>query len=74
MEEGLELFLGNGNCAFSLILPLILLPTEVDAIIQEGCCKENTVEALGSGNGKMILTLLAEDITFYVGLITIDVR
>ena len=53
---------------------LVLLPTEVDAVIQEECYKRNAVGALGSGNGKVILTLLAKVIAFYVGLITIDIR
>ena len=56
------------------MLPLVLLPTEVNAFPKEGCCKENTVRALGPGNGKVILTLLSEVIAFYVGLNTIDIR
>ena len=54
--------------------PLILLPTKVDMVPKEGCCKKNAVGAFASGGSKMILTLLAEVITFYVGLTTIDVR
>ena len=53
------------------MLPLILLPTEVDAVSKEGCCKENTV---GPGSGKVILTLLAEVIALHVELTSIDVR
>ena len=56
------------------MLPLVLLPTEVDAVTQEGCCKRNTVAALGPGGGKVILTLLTEVIAFHVGLTTIYVR
>ena len=56
------------------MLPLVLLLTEVDTVTQEKCCKRNTVGALGSSDGKMILTLLAEVITFYIRLTTIDVR
>ena len=74
MKEGLELLPGDRNCAFSLMLPLVLLLTEVDAVTQERCCKENTIGALGPGGGKMILTLLTEVIAFHVGLTTIDVR
>ena len=74
MEEGLELLPSDGNYAFRLMLPLVLLPTEVDAIMQERCYKENAVKAFGSGSGKVILTLLTEVITFHVGLTTIDIR
>ena len=56
------------------MLPLVLLPTEVDVVTQERCCKKNTVGALGPGGGKVILTLLAEVIAFHVGLTTIDVK
>ena len=49
----------------------VLLPTEVNAVMQERCYKENTVGAFGSNVGKVILTLLAEVIIFYMGLITI---
>ena len=74
MKEGLKLLPGDKNCVFSLILPLILLPTEVDAVTQEGCCKGNRVGAFGSSGGKVILTPLIEVIAFHVGLITINVR
>ena len=56
------------------MLPLILLPTEVDAVPQEGCCKENAVGAFGSSGGKVILTLLSEVIAFHVRFTTIDVK
>ena len=73
-KEGLELLPCDRDCVLGLVLPLVLLPTEVYAVTQERCCKENTVGALGLGSGKVILTLLAEVIAFHVGLTTIDVR
>ena len=73
-KEGLELFPGDGDYVFSLMLPLVLLLTEVDAVPKERCCKENAVGAFGSAGGKVILTLLTEVIAFHVGLTTIDVR
>ena len=73
-KEGFELLPGDKDCIFSLMFPLVLLPTEVDAVPKEGYCKGNTVEALGPGGGKVILTLLAEVIAFHVELTTIDVR
>ena len=56
------------------MLPLVLLPTEVDAVPKEGCCKGNTVGTLGLSGGKVILTLLIEVIAFHVGLTAIDIR
>ena len=56
------------------MLPLVLLPTEVDTVPKEACCKENAVGVFGSGGSKVILTLLTEVIAFHVGLTTIDVR
>ena len=53
---------------------LILLPTEVDTVIQEKSCKKNMVRALGSGGGKVILTLLTKVIIFYMELITIHIK
>ena len=73
-KERLELLPGDGDCAFSLILPLVLLPTEVDAVPKEGCCKGNTVGTLSPSGSKVILTLLTEVIAFHMGLTAIDVR
>ena len=56
------------------MFPLILLLTEVEAVAQEKCYKKNTVGALGSGGGKIILTLLTEVKIFYVGLTTIHIK
>ena len=74
MKEGLELLPRDRDCALGLVLPLVLLPTEVDVVTQEGCCKGNTVGTFGSGGSKVILTLLAKVIALHVGLTTIDVR
>ena len=73
-KEGLKLFSCDRDCALSFVLPFVLLPTEVDAVTQEGYCKGNAVEALGSSGGKVVHILLAEVIAFHVGLITINVR
>ena len=56
------------------MLPFVLLPTEVDAIMQEGCGKKNAVRAFGSGGSKVVFPLIAEVIAFHMGLTTIDVR
>ena len=73
-KEGLELLPGDGDCTFSLMLLLVLLSMEVDAVPKEKCCKRDTVGVLGSGGGKVIFTLLAKVIVLHMGLITIDVR
>ena len=74
MKEGLELLPSNRNFAFGLVFLLVLLPTEVDAVTQERCCKKNAIEALSSGGSKVILALMVEVIAFHVGLTTIDVK
>ena len=74
MKDSLKLLLNDRNSTFSLMLLFVLLPTEVDAVTQKGCCKGNAIGALGSNSGKVILALLAEVITFYIGLTTIDVK
>ena len=56
------------------MLLLVLLPSKVDAIMQEKCCKTDAVGAFGFGSRKMVLILLAEVIAFYIELITIDIR
>ena len=73
-KKSLELFPNDRNCVFGLMLPLVLLSIEVDAVTQERCCKRNTVGAFGSGDGKVILVFLAEVIAFHMRLTTIDVR
>ena len=73
-KKSFELLPGDSNYTFSLMFLLVLLPTEVDTVMQKKCYKGNAVRALGSGGGKVILTLLAEIITFYVELTIIDVR
>ena len=73
-KEGLELLSSDGDCAFSLMLPLVLLPTEVDTVPKERYCKRNAVGVFDFGGGKVILTLLTEVIAFHVGLTTIDIR
>ncbi len=45
----------------------MLLPAEVDSISEKGSRKPNSVGPGGSADGKMVLILLAEVITFYVG-------
>ena len=73
-KKGLELFLNDRDCTLGLMLLLVLLSTEVDAITQEKCCNKNAAGAFGPGGGKIIFIFLAEVIAFHVRLTTIDVR
>ena len=73
-KEGFDLLPGDGDCAFSLMFPLVLLLTEVNEVLKEGCYKRNAIGAFGSGGGKVILILLTKVIAFHVGLTIIDVR
>ena len=56
------------------MFPLVLLQTDVNTITQEGYCKRNMIEVFGSGGDKVILTLPAKVIIFYMGLTTIHIR
>ncbi len=51
----------------------MLLPTEVDSVPETESRKRNSVGLGGSAGGKMVLTLLAEVVTFHVGPTTVDV-
>lgn len=46
---------------------------EINLISKKKSGKQNLIWPSDSNNSKMILTLLAEIITFYIGPITIDV-
>ncbi len=50
----------------------MLLPTEVDLILQKRGYKRNSVWPSDSTDGKMVLTLLTEVVILYVGPTTID--
>lgn len=56
------------------MLLLILILAEVDIVIQEKSYKRNMVGAFGFGNGKIILILLIEVITFHAESTTIHIR
>ncbi len=51
----------------------MLLPAEVDSVPEEGGRKQNLVWPGGPVSGKMVFTLLAKVVAFYVGPIAIDV-
>ncbi len=51
----------------------MLLPVEVDSVPGEGDRKRNLVWPSDSAGGKMVLTLLAEVVTFHVGPTAVDV-
>ncbi len=51
----------------------MLLSAEVGSVPKKGGHKRNSVGPGSSAGGKMVLTLLAEVITFYVGPTAVDV-
>ncbi len=51
----------------------MLLPAEVDLIPEKEGRKQNSVGPGGSAGSKMVLTLLAEVVTFHVGPTAVDV-
>ena len=52
----------------------MLLLTKVDLIPQEKGCKQNLVWPSSSAGGKIILTLFAKIVAFYMELTMVDVR
>ena len=52
----------------------MLLPIEIDLILQKKGCKRNFVRFGGSADGKIVFTLLVEVVVLHVGLTAIDVR
>ncbi len=50
------------------------MPAEVDSVSEEGGRKWNLVWPGGPTGGQMVLTLLAEVVTFYVGPTAVEVR
>ena len=56
------------------MLLFILLPIEINVVTQEKKPQKNAVKVFGSGNGKIILILLAKVVTFYIRLIIIHIR
>ena len=56
------------------MLPVILLPAEVDLVSKERCGKENLVSPPSSIVGKVVLTLLTEVIALHVGFSLIHVQ
>ncbi len=74
MEELLELVPRDRNRAFYFYLPLMLLPAEVDSILEKGGSKRNSVGPGGSARDKMVFALLIEVITLHVRPTALDVR
>ncbi len=52
----------------------MLLPAEVDSVLEEGGRKRNSVWPGGPADDKMVLTLLVEVVAFHVGPTAVDIR
>ena len=73
-EECLEFVSCDRDGGFGVISPLILLPAEADPVPQERRGKENPSRSHSSSDSKIVLRLLTEVVTVYVGLSAIYVR
>lgn len=73
-ERRFELVRENRNKVFSIELPFILLPTEIDLILKKRRCKRNLVRPCGSSDSKVIFTWLTEVIILHVRPSVIDVK
>ena len=54
--------------------PLVLLPAETNLVPEERCGKRNLGRPCSSNGSKIVLTLLTEVVTVYVGLSAVYVR
>ena len=59
---------------FLLLILLILLPTEVDSILQKKGCKRNLVWPGNFLSSKIVFTLLAKVVVFHVGPTIVEVQ
>ena len=74
MEEYLKLVLCNWDKAICVLFPLILLPTEANLVLKEGCGKKNLVKAFNSNSDKIIFTLLIKVEIFYMGFSAVHIQ
>ena len=65
-EEGLKFVTSEGNNLVSLNLSLVLLPGEVDPILEQSGCKNDVLVARGTGHIKIIFTLPAKVVTLHI--------
>ena len=56
------------------MLPLILLPAEINAITMEKNCKKKVIKAFSRGSSQVLLILLTKVIALYIRLIIIQIR
>ena len=70
-KKRFKLVLGDWNRA--ILLPFILLPSEVNTVIKKRCSKRYAIRAFSSSGSKMVFTLLTQVVAFHVGLTTIHV-
>ena len=73
-EECFELVPHDRNKAIFVLFPFILLPAETDPVLEERCDKKNLGRLCNSSSSKVVLTLLTEILTVYVGLSAIYVQ
>ena len=73
-KDGLKSFPANRDVSLVLYLTLVLLPLEQDGILQESSCKQNSVRARGTGNGKIIFAMVEEIVTLQVSFTPINIR
>ena len=65
-EKSFKFVSNRGDSTIVFNLSLVLLPAEVDPVIEKRGCKENALVIRSTGHVKMILALLTKVITLYV--------
>ena len=72
-KESLEFFLGNGDISLIFSLLLVLLREKQSNIYEEDSGKGEPILTLGSGGGKIVLTMLKEVTALQINFISIHV-
>ena len=61
-----EFVLSKGSNPVPLNLSLVLLPAEIDPILEEKSCKKHALVARGTGRVKIVFTLLTEVVILHM--------
>lgn len=73
-DKCLELILHDQDKAICVLLPLVLLSTEVNLAVEERHGKKNLVSFPSSSGSKVVFRLLTEVVAFYIELSIVYVQ
>lgn len=74
MEQFLKLVLHDWDRVVSVLFLLILLLAKTNSFLEKKHGKKNLIRVFSFSNGKIILTILTEVVTFYIKFTAIHVE